>query len=88
MNDGIFAWKRGCLGSSEPKKGVHGFQHSKYEIAEFLTETERKKCKNTQKTLLDGCYVLFEEYLQEKHLARVVQTLNSAIHRINHYPAD
>ena len=37
-----------ALGNSEPKEGVHGFQFSKYEIAEFLTETERKKRKNTQ----------------------------------------
>ena len=35
-------------GNSEPKEGVHAFQFSKNEIAEFLTETERKKCKNTQ----------------------------------------
>ena len=34
-------------------------------IAEFLIKTERKICKNTQNILLDGCYQLFEDYLQE-----------------------
>ena len=38
---------------------------SKNEIAEFLTENGRKKCKNTQKMLLDERYLLFEEYHQE-----------------------
>ena len=33
--------------------------------AEILTQKERKICKNTQKILLDGCYLLFEEYLPE-----------------------
>ena len=33
---------------------------SEHEVAEFLTKTERKA------TLLDRCYLLFEEYLQEK----------------------
>ena len=35
-------------------------------IAEFLTKIERKKCNNTQNIVIDGCYLLFEEYLQEK----------------------
>ena len=35
-------------------------------IAEFLTKIERKKCNNTQNMVIDGCYLLFEEYLQEK----------------------
>ena len=35
-------------------------------IAELLTYTEWKKCKNTQNILLDGFYLLFEEYLQDK----------------------
>ena len=34
-------------------------------IAEFLIKTERKICKNMQNILLDGCYLLFEQYLQE-----------------------
>ena len=34
--------------------------------AEFLTKIERKKCNNTQNIVIDGCYLLFEEYLQEK----------------------
>ena len=39
------------------------------EVAEFLTTTERRKSKNTQNILLDGCYLLFEEYLHgKKHL--------------------
>ena len=33
---------------------------------EFLTETERKKCKKMQTILHSGCYLLFEGYLQEK----------------------
>ena len=39
---------------------------SEDEIAEFLTETERKEKKNTQNILLDICYQLFEEYPQER----------------------
>ena len=38
---------------------------SEDEKAEFFTKTERKKCKNTQNILLDGCYLLFEQYLLE-----------------------
>ena len=34
-------------------------------IAEFLIKTERKIYKKTQNILLNGCYLLFEEYLQE-----------------------
>ena len=33
------------------------------------TKTERKKCMNSQNILLDGRYLLFEEYLQEKTVA-------------------
>ena len=37
------------------------------EITEFLTKTERTKCNNRQNIhLLDGYYLLFEQYLQEK----------------------
>ena len=32
--------------------------------------------------------VLFSGYHYVTHLAPVAQTLDSAIHRINHYPAD
>ena len=39
---------------------------SEDEIAEFLTETERKENKNTQNILLDICYLLFEEYPQKR----------------------
>ena len=39
------------------------------EVAEFLTTTERRKSKNTLNILLDGSYLLFEEYLHgKKHL--------------------
>ena len=31
-------------------------------------KSERKKCKSTQNILFDGCYVLFEEYLQKKNV--------------------
>ena len=33
---------------------------------QFLTKTERKKCKKMQTILHGGCYLLFEGYLQEK----------------------
>ena len=33
------------------------------------TKTKRKKCKNSQNILLDGSYLLFGEYLQEKTVA-------------------
>ena len=38
------------------------------QIAGLLTLTDWKKCNNTQNMyiLLDGCYPLFEEYLQDK----------------------
>ena len=39
---------------------------SEDKIAEFLTQTKLKRCKHAQNILLDGCYLLFEEYLQEK----------------------
>ena len=39
---------------------------SEDEIAEFLTETERKENKNTQNILLNICYLLFEEYPQKR----------------------
>ena len=32
----------------------------------FLPRTEGTKCKNTKNILLDGCYLLFEYYLQGK----------------------
>ena len=31
----------------------------------FLSENERKKRKNTQNVLLEGCYLLLDEYLQD-----------------------
>jgi len=37
-------------------------------LAKFLTKTESEKCNNTQNILLDGCYLLFEEYLEEKNV--------------------
>ena len=48
---------------------------SEDEIAEFLTETERKENKNTQNILLDICYLLFEEYPQKKTLCLYPETV-------------
>ena len=42
------------------------FTAIKDEVDEFLTKTERRKSKNTRNILLDGCYLLFEEYLHGK----------------------
>ena len=39
---------------------------SEDEIAEFLINTERKESKITENILLDGYYLLFKEYVQEK----------------------
>ena len=44
------------------------FTAIKDEVDEFLTKTERRKSKNTQNVLLDGCYLLFEEYLHGKNI--------------------
>ena len=35
------------------------------EIAEFLINNERKESKIAQNILLNRCYLLFEEYVQE-----------------------
>ena len=43
-------------------------QLSENEIAEFLINTERKESKITQNILLDGYYLLFEKYGQEKKI--------------------
>ena len=43
-------------------------------IAEFLTNIERKKCNTTQNIVIDGCCLLFEEYLQKKN--RSIYILN------------
>ena len=64
----------GCLGNSGPKKME--FTAIKDEVDEFLTKTERRKSKNTQNILLDGCYLLFEEYLHGKK--RLFYILNCA----------
>ena len=76
----IFTWKRGCSGDSllinlvsrrgrltvysrvNWKNSVHGLWRLN---SWFLTKTDRKKCKNTHNILLDGCYLLFEQYLLE-----------------------
>ena len=40
---------------------------SEDELAEFLTKTERKEIKkNTHNILLDGCYLFFGKYMQDK----------------------
>lgn len=41
-------------------------RRSKDEIAQFLTKTKQKKCNETQKVLLDGCHLLFDEYLSAR----------------------
>ena len=64
----VYSWKRSCLGNSELKKMVF-MAIPEDEISEG-TKTERKKCMNSQNiVLLDGRYLLFEEYLQEKTVA-------------------
>ena len=70
--DGIFHWKRGCLGNSEPKKWRS--QLSEDEMTEFLTKCGWKKCNNTQNILLGWSYLLFEEYLQEKNICLYTET--------------
>ena len=57
-----------CLFTSElKKKTLSRTLLSEDEIAGFLFKTEWKESKNTQGILLlDGCYPLFENYLQEK----------------------
>ena len=62
--EGILTWKGSCLGDNELRKVA--FRLSEDKIAEFLTKTERKKGKNTQNILFDGCYLRFEEHLREK----------------------
>lgn len=46
---------------------------SKDEFAKFLFKTERWERKNTQKLLLDICYLLFDEYLQEKNCIYILK---------------
>ena len=64
MIEGILTWKGSCLGNNELKKVA--FRLCEDKIAEFLLKTERKKGKNTQNILFDGCYLRFEEHLIEK----------------------
>ena len=61
--NGIFAWKS-ALAIVDLKKME--FTAIKDQVAEFFTKTERRQSKNTQDILLDGCYLLFEEYLHGK----------------------
>ena len=61
----------GCIFEATFQKAVWQLRYLcmselKQEITALLTKTERNKCKNTQKVLLYGCHLLFEEYLQEK----------------------
>ena len=48
---------------------------SEDEIAEFLINTERKENKITQNIFLDGYYLLFEEYGQEKKMFLYLETV-------------
>ena len=45
------------------------------ELPEFLINTERKESKITQNILLDGYYLLFEEYGREKKLLLYLETV-------------
>ena len=75
--DGIFDWNEGasinllfqerppsCLFTSELKNWR--LQLSKDEKAEYLTKTERKKCKNMQNIIARWLLSTFKEYLEEK----------------------
>ena len=84
--------KRGGLAvqlfTSELKEGPSPL--SKDEFAKFLTKTERKERKNTQNLLLDRCYLLFKEYLQEKNCIyilklwrRIGQSLEESQYKVN-----
>ena len=42
-------------------------------IAEFLINTEQKESKITQNILLNRCYLLFEEYVQEQNLFYILK---------------
>ena len=53
-------WRQGFWGNSELKKW-----RSK-EITKFLTKIERKKLKNTQNILIDGCYLLLRSIGKQK----------------------
>ena len=55
------------LGQQWTIKKTRRSRLSENEIAEFLT-TLNIKCKNTQNISIDGCYLRFEEYLQEKNI--------------------
>ena len=60
---GIIIWvEMRLLGCSELKNGIRGY--SKTKSLNFWLKPEWKKFKNMQNILLDGCYLLFEEYLQ------------------------
>ena len=71
--DGIFEWKRGCMHGQQnidqrcfPARRPSCLFATVRRRDEFLTETERKENKNTQNILRDICYLLFEEYPQER----------------------
>ena len=51
--DGIFDWKRVYMSNSQDHRPKWRSLLSEDEIDEFLTKTERKKCKSTQNVLLD-----------------------------------
>ena len=54
------------LFASEQKKMAFT-RLSEEELAEFLTKTKRKEINtNTQNILLNGCYLFFGKYVQEK----------------------
>ena len=64
----VAEWVIDHRSASFPSEGNQGPSRLSEEyFAEFLTKTERKESKNTQNLLLDRCYLLFEEYLQERN---------------------
>ena len=77
LGNGVDQWYI-CLEVSLGNSGLKKMEFTaiKDEVDEFLTKTERRKSKNTQNILLDGCYLLFEEYLHGKK--RLFYILNCA----------
>ena len=61
--DDIIDWKRGCLGKSELKNGVHGYSKTK-KLNFWLTLNGRNL--RIRKPFCSMDLILFEEYLQDK----------------------
>lgn len=63
--DGISAWKRSCLGNSEPQQW--GSLLSEDEIAEVPMKTEQKKRKNTQNMRLSLVWRIMQIQENQSH---------------------